>query len=113
MSDKNHIQKYLNRGARLGYVADTSHEWFYGYDSGSVIERIWDFPGNKWKTSGTILPTGAGISKILANFIVLRWPRNMDSNSSEIHLFSMDESGVLWDYLVGLGAASSISLLEA
>ena len=97
----------------MGYHVDSSEERFYGYESGTLTERIYGVPENKWLTSPTILPTGTGVSKILANFIVLGWPRDMDFTSSEIHLFSVDESGLLWDYLVGLGTASSISLLEA
>ena len=113
VSDKNHLKKKFPRGARLGYYVDSFKERFYGYESGMLTERIWGMPESRWLTNPAILPTGAGTSKILANFIVLGWPRDMDFTASEIHLFSLDESGLLWDYLVGLGTASSISLLEA
>ena len=36
------------------------------------------------------------------------WPRDMDLTSNEVHLFSLDESGILWDYLLGGRAAVGI-----
>ena len=113
-ASSNLLNKNFNRGASLGCIVDSLQERFYTYDSGMVTERVWNTVERKWQDSEPkILPTGTGISKILANFIVLGWPRDMDITSMEVHLFSIDESGFLWDYLVGLGTASSVSLLEA
>ena len=51
-----------------------------------------------------------GTAKIKENFVVLRWPQDVDNTASEVHLFST-EGGVLYDYLNGPATGGDFSLV--
>lgn len=105
--------KSFDRGARVGFIVDGLHSHFYAYDNTAIIRRVWDWGANPaaWEKLSLLRTYPRTPVHVLSNFIILGWPQDMDHTKNEIHLFSMDESGLLWDYLVGSNTSSSVSVL--
>jgi len=82
----------------------------YAHDGNKVLEKVWQSGyGGGWKDQA-ILPMSTGTAKIKENFVVLRWPQDVDNTASEVHLFST-EGGVLYDYLNGPATGGDFSLV--
>ncbi|RPB27810.1 hypothetical protein L211DRAFT_465341 [Terfezia boudieri ATCC MYA-4762] len=99
----------FDRKVRLEFCAD---RWFlriYAHDGSKALEKVCQREGCKWKDQIT-LPMGTGAAKIKQNFIVLRWPQDVDNTTSEVHLFSTD-GGILHDYLIGPSTGGEFSLV--
>ena len=104
------MNQRFDRKVRLGYCIDRCHLRVYAHDVTKVLERIWQREGCKWRDL-EVLPVSTGTAKIKENFIVLRWPQDVDNTASEIHLFST-EGGILHDYLIGPATGGEFSLVE-